>query len=259
MGEEWAREWGWWCAATRGLGTPAQRYAAIPLEGWGPHTRPRPTMIRGAGPDHSWDAATKEMAASGPGAANRMDWRRVLAHQSTRPPPHRPSRRQCAPGYGDTHMGTRRGDHPMAPSEDGAARLAVAHFKTAGPVYDNAPSRLDDTPGVLTPHAPHRPCSRAWPGAGQLRRAASGVGGTRGQQPTGPHPPDECQWDMLEPHLTGRHVYMATPPQGHPRPAWHDLIAPFHDHRILNDDTWPEVQRKTLGRDYRCRVRACLL
>ena len=52
VGEEWAREWGRWCAATRAPETPAQRYAAIPLEGWGPHTRPRPTMIRGAGPDH---------------------------------------------------------------------------------------------------------------------------------------------------------------------------------------------------------------
>ena len=38
VGEEWAREWGRWCAATRAPETPAQRYAAIPLEGWGPHT-----------------------------------------------------------------------------------------------------------------------------------------------------------------------------------------------------------------------------
>ena len=30
---------------------------------------------------------------------------------------------------------------------------------------------------------------------------------------------DECQWDMLAPHLTGRHVYMATPPQGAPPPC----------------------------------------
>ena len=75
------------------------------------------------------------------------------------------------------------------------------------------------------------------------------------------HPDAEngCQWNALTPHLTGRHVYMATPPQGHPRPAWEDLIAAFHDRRILPDDTWREVQRKTLGRDYRRRVRARLL
>ena len=61
------------------------------------------------------------------------------------------------------------------------------------------------------------------------------------------------------PHLTGRHMYVATPPLGHPRPAWDDLIATFHDHGILPDDTWQEVWRKPLGRDYRRRVRARLL
>ena len=39
-----------------------------------------------------------------------------------------------------------------------------------------------------------------------------------------------CQWDALTLHLTGRHVYMASPPQGHPCPTWDDLIAAFHDH-----------------------------
>ena len=68
-----------------------------------------------------------------------------------------------------------------------------------------------------------------------------------------------CRWDALTPHLTGHHVYMASPPQGHPRPARDDLIAAFHDHRIFPDDTWQEVQRKTLGKDYRRRVRARLL
>ena len=60
VGEEWAREWSPWCAATRAPETPAQRYAAIPLERWGPDIRPIPTVIRGAGPDHPWDAATRE-------------------------------------------------------------------------------------------------------------------------------------------------------------------------------------------------------
>ena len=36
-------------------------------------------------------------------------------------------------------------------------------------------------------------------------------------------------------------------------------LAAFHDHGILPDDTWREVQRKTLDRDYRRRVRARLL
>ena len=69
---------------------------------------------------------------------------------------------------------------------------------------------------------------------------------------------EECQWGMLAPHLTGRHMYVATPPRGHPCPAWHDLIAAFRYHGILPDDTWREVQQKTHGRDYRRRVRARL-
>ena len=68
-----------------------------------------------------------------------------------------------------------------------------------------------------------------------------------------------CQWGALVPQLAGHHKYMTKPPRGHPRPAWDDLIAAFHDHRILPDDTWQEVRQKTLGRDYRTRVRARLL
>ena len=67
VGEEWAREWGRWWAATRAPETPAQRYAAIPLEGWVPHTRLRPTMIRGAGPYRPWDEAAKEWLQAAPG------------------------------------------------------------------------------------------------------------------------------------------------------------------------------------------------
>ena len=66
VGAEWAREWGRWCAATRTQGTPAQQFAAIPLEGWGPHTRPRPTMIRRAGPDHPWDALAEGWLRAAP-------------------------------------------------------------------------------------------------------------------------------------------------------------------------------------------------
>ena len=67
VGEEWAREWSRWCAATRAPETSAQQYAAIPLGGWGPDSRPRPTVIRGAGPDHLWDAATGEWLQAAPG------------------------------------------------------------------------------------------------------------------------------------------------------------------------------------------------
>ena len=45
VGAEWTRECSRWCATTCAPGTPAPRYAAVPLECWGPHNRPRPTMI----------------------------------------------------------------------------------------------------------------------------------------------------------------------------------------------------------------------
>ena len=40
--------------------TPAAQYAAVPLEGWGPHTQPQPTVICRAGPQRPWDAGTTE-------------------------------------------------------------------------------------------------------------------------------------------------------------------------------------------------------
>ena len=83
VGEEWAREWSRWCAATRAQETPAQRYAAIPLEGSGPDTRPRPTVIRGAGPDDPWDAATGEWLQAAP--ARKQDGLGTCPHSSGRP------------------------------------------------------------------------------------------------------------------------------------------------------------------------------
>ena len=148
------------------------------------------------------------------------------------------------------------------PPEDGATQLTVAHFKAGGPVYDDALSQLGDT---------QRPLLLMLPTgiAAALRQELDGCEGLRvGWEAVADgtllallhrDTANGCQWDALTPHLTGRHVYMASPPQGHPRPAWDDLIAAFHDHGILPGDTWQEVQRKTLGKDYRRRVRARLL
>ena len=143
------------------------------------------------------------------------------------------------------------------PPEDGAARLAVAHFKTGGPVYDEALSRLDDTRGPLLLMLPTDL-------AAALRQELDSCDGLRvGWEAVADgnllallhrDAADECQWDMLAPHLTGCHVYMATPPKGNPRPEWDDLITAFHNQGILPNDKWREVQRKMLGRDYRRRV-----
>ena len=262
VGEEWAREWSRWCAATGAPETPAQRYAAIPLEGWGPDTRPRPTVIRGAGRDHPWDAATGEwlQAAPGPQTGRTGD---VSSLVRTPIPPRIVL--HAANVLRATEI--RKWGHAAAtvrwhPQEDGAAQLAAAHFKAGGPVYDDALSRLSDTQWPLLLVLPTDI-------AAALHQELDACEGLRvGWEAVADgtllallHRDVEngCQWDALTPHLTGRHVHMATPSQGHPRPSRDDLIAAFHDHGILPDDTWREVQRKTLGRDYRRRVRARLL
>ena len=262
VGEEWAQEWGRWCAATRAPETPAQRYAAIPLRGWGPDTRPRPTMIRGAGPDHPWDAATGEWLQAAPGP--QTGWTGDVSSLVRTPVPprivlHTANVLRAAEIRTWGHAAATVRWHPP---EDGATQLTVAHFKAGGPVYDDALSRLGDTQGPLL-------LMLLTAIAAALRQELDGCEGLRvGWEAVADgtllallhrDTANGCQWDALTPHLTGRHVYMASPPQGHPRLAWDDLIAAFHDHGILPGDTWQEVQRKTLGKDYRRRVRARLL
>ena len=262
VAEEWAREWGRWCAATRAPETPAQRYAAIPLKGWGPNTRPTRTVIRGAGPDHPWDGATGEWLQAAPGP--QTGWTGDVSSLVRTPVPPRIVL-HAANVLRATEI--RMWGHAAAtvqwhPPEGGAAQLAVAHIKAGGPVYNNAPSRLGDTQGPLLLMLPTGI-------AAALRQELDGCEGlqvgweavTDGTLLALLHrdTANGCRLDALTPHLTGRHVYMASPPKGHPRPAWDDLIAAFNDHGILPDDTWQEVQRKTRGKDYRCRVRARLL
>ena len=159
-------------------------------------------------------------------------------------------------------MRTRRGHHPVAPP---GGRSRPAHrgaLQKWGACVRRRPVPAGRHSGAPACHAPHRPCSRAAPGARQLRRAAGMVGGGRGRQPTGPPPPGRrarvpVGRSGAPPHRTP-HVY-GNPPLGAPRPAWDDLIAAFHDHGILPDDTWQEVRQKTLGRDYLRRVRGRLL
>ena len=91
------------------------------------------------------------------------------------------------------------------PPEDGAARLAVAHFKTGGPVYNDALSRLDDTQGPLLLMLPTDL-------AAALRQELDSCDGLQvGLEAVAdgnilallnPDSADECQWGMLAPHLT---------------------------------------------------------
>ena len=203
------------------------------------------------------------MAAGGPGARKR-DGLGTYPHSSGRP--SRPASSFTPP----TCSGPRRyarGDTLRPPSGGNPQRTGPPNSpwrtsKRGGPVYDDALSRLGDTQGPLLLMLPTGI-------AAALRQELDGCEGLRvGWEAVADgtllallhrDTANGCQWDALTPHLTGRHVYMASPPQGHPRPAWDDLIAAFHDHGILPGDTWQEVQRKTLGKDYRRRVRARLL
>ena len=244
VGEEWARQWGRWCAARRAPETPAQRYTAVPLEGWGPHTRPRPTMIRGAGPDHPWDAATEEWLQATPGPQARWTEDVFSLIQAPIPPRVVLHTSNVLRATQIHTWGRDAATILWLPPEDGAARLAVAHFKTGGPVYYDALSRMGDTLGPLLLMLPTDL-------AAALRQELDSCDGLLvgweavadrsllallHQDAAGKY-----RWGTLAPHLTRRHTYMATPPHGN-RPAWDDLIAAFHVHGVLPTTLAPRLR-----------------
>ena len=198
------------------------------------------------GPRSSVGRGRRGMAAGGPGAARGVEWGCVLAHPGAPPPPclvlHTANVLQAT----EIHtLGCNAATIRWVPPESGATRLSVAHFKEGGPTYDDALSQLGEIPGPLLLMLPTDP-------AAALREELDGCDGLRVGRKAIAHGTllalfhrdvaDGCQWGTLVPHLTGRHTYM-----GHPHLAWDDLIAAFHDHGILPDDTWQEVQQKTLG------------
>ena len=106
-------------------------------------------MIRGAGPDHPWDAATGEWLQAAPGP--QTGWTREVSSLVRTPVPPRIVL-HAANVLRATEI--RKWGHAAAtvwwhPPEDGAAQFAVAHFKARGLVYDDALSRLSDAQGPL--------------------------------------------------------------------------------------------------------------
>ena len=63
---QWAQEWSQWCTTTRLPGTLASQYAAVLLEGWRPHSLPRPTVIRGPDPEGPRNADTTQWLQAAP-------------------------------------------------------------------------------------------------------------------------------------------------------------------------------------------------
>ena len=168
VGEEWACEWSQWCAATRAPETPAQRYAAIPLEGWGPDTRPRPTVIRGAGPDHLWDAAMGEWLQAAP--SRKQYGLGTRPHSSGHPFP--PASSFTPP----TYSGLRRyanGDTPRPPSGRTPQRTGPpsSPWRTSklGSRYTTTPCHGWATPrgtcSSCSPPTLQPPCARSWTAA----------------------------------------------------------------------------------------------
>ena len=164
VGTDWAREWGRWCAATCALESPRQQYAAVLLEGRGPQTRPRPTMIRGAGPDHPWDAAAKGWLQAAPeqhvGSSGDVS-SLIRAPFPPRLVLHATNVLRA------TEIQARGRDAATIrwqPPEAGATRLNVAHFKDRGPTYDAS------CPGWAIFWGP---CSSCSPSTLQLRYVGS--------------------------------------------------------------------------------------
>ena len=149
LGAEWAPKWSRWCATTRAPGALAQQYAAVLVEGWGPHSWPRPTRIRRAGPVHPWDAAAGGwlLAALGP----HVGWSEDVPSLIRAPLPPRLvlHAANLLQATGIHTWGCDRAIIWWLPPESGATRLTVEHSKDGGPTYDDAMSRLGDIPGPL--------------------------------------------------------------------------------------------------------------
>ena len=112
VGEEWAREWDRWCAATRAPETPAQRYAAIPLESGGRTPGPDPPCS--AGRDLTTHGTRRRRNGCKRPRRRKQDGRGTCPHSSGRPPP--PASSFTRP----TYSGLRRyanGDTTWQPSD----------------------------------------------------------------------------------------------------------------------------------------------
>ena len=260
VGAEWAREWDLWCATTRAAGSPTLQNGAFPLEGWGRHAAAAHDYPQ-AGSDRPWDAPPTELlqAAPEPHAGWRGD---VSSHLLARLPPRLVLHAANILRAAENHTwGCNTATVRWLPPEDGGTQRTVRHFKKGGPTYHLALSRLGNFSGPLLLMLPTDL-------AAALRQQLDGCNGLRvGWEAVAKGTllnlhhrgtAEECRRDALVPHLTGRHTYMPAP-QGQPHPAWGDVIAAFHDHKILSDDTWHAVRQQTLGRDYRRLFPARLL
>ena len=163
-----------------------------------------------------------------------VERRCVLAHPGNTPPPRLVLHAANVLQATEKHTwGCDAATIRWLPPEGGTTRLTVAHSKDGGPTYDDALPQLGAIPGPLLFMLPSdlaaalrrelHSCDGLEIG---LEAIADGTLLALLHRDVG----DGCQSGALVPHLTRRHTYMTTPPRGHPRPAWDDLVAAFHDH-----------------------------
>ena len=149
------------------------------------------------------------------------------------------------------------------PPEGGATRLTVAHFKDGGPTYDDALSRLSDIPGPLLLMLPTDL-------AAALRRELDKCNGLRvGWEAVADgtllvvlhrDTADKCPVGRTcAPPHRAPHVYDDPPPGGTPARRGMTLSQPSTTTGSPLTTRGKRSGRKTLGRDYRRRVRARLL
>ena len=146
VGEEWAREWGRWCAATRAPETPAQRYAAIPAPGVGAgHPAEDPPWSEGR------DLTTRGTRRQGDGCrrpqGRKRDGLGTYPHSSGRP--SRPASSFTLPTCSGPRRYTRCGHRPVATPRGRGHPTHRGALQSGGPVYDDALSRLGDKQGPL--------------------------------------------------------------------------------------------------------------
>ena len=144
MGAEVAHEWSRWCATTGTSGTPATKCPAVLLKGWGPHTRPRPTVTRGAGPERLWDEETTEWLRAAPEPHTGLRGNMSLFPRTPLPPSrlmlHTTNILRAA---GICTWGCDAATVRWLPREDGGTRLDVAHLQKGGPTYNDVVSWVE--------------------------------------------------------------------------------------------------------------------
>ena len=193
------------------------QYAAVPLEGWGPHSQPRPTVIHWAGPQRPRDVETTEWLQAAP--KPHTGWQGNVSSLLRAPLPPQLVL-QTANILRAAEICTRGRDTASIrcfPPVEGGARLILAHYKRGEPGYNDALSGLGYLSGPLLVMLSTNPAAALcgeMDGYAWLRVLWEAIADGSLLALFNRSTADGCRWNALAPHLTGRQKYMTTT-QGH--------------------------------------------